>query len=116
MAQERVIPITLSLPMGEIGAFCQHWNIIEFGLFGSILREDFNEASDIDVLVVFGEDAHPTLFDLVEMQERLQNIFDRKVDLVTRNEIEASPNYIRRKAILESAQVIFAAYRSCCAS
>ncbi len=65
--------------------------------------------SDIDVLVVFKDDARPTLFDLVSMEESLQEIFGRKVDLVTRKEIESSPNYIRRKAILDTAQVIYAA-------
>jgi predicted nucleotidyltransferase len=109
MAQERFIQTTIPLPMAEIRAFCQQWKIIEFALFGSVLREDFNQASDIDVLVVFQKDAHPTLLDLVSMEEALEAIFGRKVDLITRNEIETSPNYIRRKAILDSAQVIYAA-------
>jgi predicted nucleotidyltransferase len=40
------------------------------------------------------------------MQEELQQIFGRKVDLISRRGLENSRNYLRRKAILESAQVI----------
>jgi predicted nucleotidyltransferase len=40
------------------------------------------------------------------MQEELTQIFGRKVDLVSRRGIEASRNYIRRKSILNSAQVV----------
>jgi hypothetical protein len=44
---------------------------------------------------------------MVFMQEELQRIFGRKVDLVSRRGIETSRNYIRRKAILESAEVVY---------
>ncbi|MGA0197837.1 MAG: nucleotidyltransferase family protein [Prochlorotrichaceae cyanobacterium] len=90
--------------------FCQRWQITEFALFGSVLREDFClESSDVDVLVSFAPDARWTLFDLVEMEEELQSIFQRKVDLVSRRGIERSRNNLRRQAILNSAQVIYAA-------
>ena len=109
MTQERTFHTAIDLPIPEIHAFCQQWKITEFALFGSVLRDDFKDDSDIDVLVVFQEDAHPTLLDLVSMEDALGAIFGRKVDLITRKEIETSPNYIRRKAILNSAQVIYAA-------
>jgi predicted nucleotidyltransferase len=48
------------------------------------------------------------LFDMVNMQEELETLFGRKVDLVSRRGIEASSNYIRRKAILSSAEIIHA--------
>ncbi len=96
------------LPMTEIAGFCQRWQVSEFALFGSVLREDFRENSDIDVLLSFYEEAHPTLFDLVRMGDELETIFGRKVDVLTRRGVEDSPNYIRRKSILDSAQVIYA--------
>ncbi len=108
MAQEQFVRTTIPLPMAEIRAFCQQYKVVEFALFGSVLRDDFDQNSDIDVLVVFHENAHPTLLDLVGMEKALETIFGRKVDLITRKEIETSPNYIRRKAILDSAQVIYA--------
>jgi predicted nucleotidyltransferase len=93
----------------KIVAFCQKWKITELALFGSVIRDDFHpDSSDIDVLVSFAQDAHWTLFDLVEMEEDVQKTFQRKVDLISRRGIERSQNHLRRQAILNSAQVIYA--------
>lgn len=93
----------------EIAAFCERWLVAELALFGSAVRDDFGPESDIDVLVSFDPRARRSLFDIVRMQDELGSLFDRKVDLVTRASVEDSRNYIRRKAILESARVIYAA-------
>ena len=77
--------------------------------FGSVLRDDFGPDSDVDVLVRFHPETRHTLFDMVTMEEELKRILGRKVDLVSRRGIEMSRNYIRRKAILGSAEVIYAA-------
>lgn len=98
--------IAIELPMEKIAEFCDRWQVIEFALFGSVLREDFRSDSDIDVMVQFHPDAHPTLFDLTYMENELKNLFHREVDLVTRHGIETSRNYLRRNAILSSAQII----------
>jgi predicted nucleotidyltransferase len=94
------------IPSDKIADYCRRWKIIELALFGSALTEDFNPKSDIDVLVTFDKDAHWTLFDMVDMQEELKDIFGRDVDLVSRRGIESSQNYLRRKEILSSAKVI----------
>jgi hypothetical protein len=92
-----------------IARFCRCWKVTEFALFGSALRSDLGPDSDVDVLVSFAPDARWTLLDMVDMQEELEGIFGRKVDLVTRRGIESSRNHIRRKAILSSAEVIHVA-------
>ena len=93
----------------KIIEFCQRWKITEFALFGSVLRDDFHpESSDIDVLVSFAHDTQWTLFDLVEMEEHIEKIFQRKVDLVSRQGLERSQNSRRCQAILNSAKVIYA--------
>jgi hypothetical protein len=97
------------LPSRRLAAFCRRWEIREIALFGSALRRDFRPDSDIDLLVTFAPETRWTLFDLVAMQRELQVIFKRKVDLVERQAVEQSENYIRRKSILESAKVIYAA-------
>ena len=99
----------ITVPQEQIADFCRRWQITEFALFGSVLRQDFRSDSDIDVLVTFAPSARWGLFDLATMQEELAQIFGRKVDLVSRRGIEASRNYIRRKAILNSAQVVHVA-------
>ncbi len=93
----------------EIGDFCKRWKIVEFAFFGSVLTGDFGPDSDVDVLVTFKPDHGWSLLDHVGMEEELSEILGRKVDLVSRHGIERSRNYIRRKAILNSALVIYAA-------
>ena len=99
----------IEIPEEKIAEFCKKWKIREFALFGSVLRADFRHDSDVDVLVMFDESARHTLFDLVHMEEDLKEIFGRDVDLVSRRGIETSRNYIRKKAILDSAETVYAA-------
>ena len=93
----------------EIAAFCKRWQVTELALFGSVLRDDFGPESDVDVLARFEEEARHTLFDLDRMEEELTTVFGRKVDLVSWQGVEQSQNYIRRKAILQSTETIYAA-------
>ena len=98
----------IELPTEKITAFCQKWQLTELALFGSVLRDDFRPDSDIDVMVQFHTDAHPTFRTLDQMETELKTIFDRDIDLITRQGIESSRNYLRRNEILSSAQVIYA--------
>ena len=95
--------------MGTIEAFCDRWEVEEIALFGSILRDDFGPDSDIDMLVRFKTERTPGLIGIAGMERELAELLARRVDLVNRRAIEESRNYIRRKAILESAQVVYAA-------
>lgn len=95
--------------MQAVEAFCRRWMVREFGFFGSVLRDDFGPDSDIDVLVSFEGSARWTLFHLVEMENELRDLFGRPVDLVEREEIEQSPNYLRRRAILSAAEPLYVA-------
>jgi uncharacterized protein len=94
------------LPREKITLFCQKWNVVEFALFGSVLRNDFTVTSDVDVLVTFAPSSQTSLFDLAQMQIELQEIFGRPVDLVEKSSIT---NPYRKTTILESAEVIYAA-------
>ena len=78
-------------------------------LFGSILTDGFRTDSDIDVLIRFAAEPTPGLLGLVRMEDELARLFGRPVDLLTRDAIENSRNYIRRRAILESLRVVYAA-------
>lgn len=101
--------LPIALPMDEIVAFCQRWQISEFSLFGSVLRDDFGPESDIDVLVTFAPGSARTLAAIIQMQDEIEALFKRPVDLVDRQSIERSPNYLRRKAILKSARMVYRA-------
>jgi uncharacterized protein len=91
----------------EIQDFCDRSTIEEFYIFGSVLRDDFRFNSDIDVLVKFSANAKCGLMEIVRMQEDLEIIFGRKIDLLTKASIEESHNWIRRKEILSTVRLIY---------
>jgi len=97
---------TTTLPMDRIIEFCRKWRIREFALFGSVLREDFRPASDVDVLVSFEPDVPWSLFEWVDMIEELKAIFGREVDLVEKSGLR---NPFRREEILTTMKVLYAA-------
>lgn len=101
--------LPIELPLEEIAAFCQRWNIVQLALFGSALRDDFGPQSDVDVLVTFAPDSVHTLATVNQMQQQIEALFGRPVDLVDRQSIERSPNYLRRRAILNSARTVYSA-------
>jgi uncharacterized protein len=98
----------IPVPTVQLEELCRRWKIAELRVFGSALREDFRPDSDLDLLVQFEPDADWSLLDHVAMEEELGGIIGRKVDLVSQRAIERSSNWIRRKAILESAEPYFA--------
>ncbi len=93
----------------EIAAFCERWQVAELALFGSVLRDDFGPESDVDVLVRFKPEARHTLLDMTRMEDELSRVLGRRADMVERAAVERSRNYIRREAILQSAETIYAA-------
>jgi predicted nucleotidyltransferase len=99
--------LKIDLPMDEIDAFCRRWQITELSVFGSVLRDDFRPDSYVDFLVTFTPEARVSLFDLVEMQEELEDMIGREVDLLERVSIERSHYWIRRREVLGTAESIY---------
>lgn len=89
----------------EVEGFCRRWKIREFSFFGSVLTPDFGPDSDVDVLVSFESDVEWSLFDVAKMEEELTRIIGREVQIVERSAVESSHNWIRRRSILESAEL-----------
>lgn len=98
----------LHLPMDALQAFCQRWRITELAVFGSVLRDDFGPNSDLDVLISFEPDRayRP---DREAIRRDLEALVGRSVDVVYRRTLDTDRNYLRRRAILDSAQTIHAA-------
>lgn len=99
----------IDIPCEVLAAFCRKWDIVELSLFGSAVRGDFRPESDIDLLVHFRPGKKYGLFRLSRMQEELEAIFGRKVDLVSENTVMRSENYIKRRQILATKAVIYVA-------
>ena len=98
----------LAITPGQLAEFCQRWKIIELALFGSILRDNFSTQSDVDILVRFVPH-HSWGLEFIQMREELATLLNRPVDLLTYQSILNSHNSLRRRAILESAEVIYRA-------
>ncbi len=69
-------------------------------LFGSVARDDARDISDVDLFFDLERRQGFTLFDLVALQQRMQDILGTKVDLMTRRGIHP-----RRRPRIEAAAV-----------
>lgn len=63
----------------QVTAFLMDKNIKKAAVFGSFARNEETENSDIDILI---EAENLTLFDILNIEDKLQNIINRKIDLV----------------------------------
>jgi len=98
------VSLAIQIDRAKIAEFCRKWRITEFSLFGSVLRDDFRPDSDVDVMVSFTPEAGWSLLDLARMEQELETLFDRPVDLVERSGIERSRNPFRKRSVLASAE------------
>lgn len=83
---------------------CRRWKVVRFELHGSVVRDDFDPAtSDVDCLVTFEAGYRPRLLELGGLQQALEYVFGRRVDVHIRQSIEAMENRRIREAILGGA-------------
>ena len=96
----------IDLPAGKIAEFCINNHIVKLSLFGSVLRDDHQEDSDIDFLVEFVPGKVPGLISFCRMERELSEILgNRKVDLRTPQDLS---KYFRDE-VLSKAEVQYAA-------
>ena len=94
----------IKMPGKKIEAFCRKNGISKLSLFGSVLRYDFNDESDVDVLIEFQPGKVVGLLRLAAMEIELSEILGRKVDLRTPAELS---RYFRQE-VCDSAEVQYA--------
>ena len=95
--------VRASIPNDKVADFCRRHHIRKLALFGSVLREDFQDRSDVDVLVEF-EPGHVPGLKFFSMEQELSQILGRKVDLNTPQFL--SPHF--REQVLAEAEVQYA--------
>ena len=100
---ERNVPVSEQV----IRSFCERHRIVRLGFFGSVLTDEFNEASDVDVIVDFQKGVPVTYFDVAEASDELEQIIGHSVDVVTFRSIESSHNPFIRDGILESVEIYY---------
>jgi predicted nucleotidyltransferase len=93
----------IALPLEAIQAYCERHPFKRLSLFGSVLRDDFTDESDVDLLVEYLPGARVTLLDMAQQEIDLGEIIERKVDLRTPNEL--SPHF--RQQVIEAAVLIY---------
>jgi len=67
----------------------EKFHVSKLGLFGSFVRDEQNDASDVDILVEF-EDGQETFDNYMDLKFYLEELFNRKVDVVIFNSIKPS--------------------------
>ncbi|MBF0475322.1 MAG: nucleotidyltransferase family protein [Deltaproteobacteria bacterium] len=77
-------------------------DVVRAGLFGSVARDEDRPDSDLDLLIDFGESSK-SLFDLVDLQDELENELNRKVDIVSYRYIDP---YIRDQVLREEISIL----------
>jgi uncharacterized protein len=96
----------IDVPVEILEQFCTKNRIKKLSLFGSVLRNDFRQESDIDVLVEFQKNGVPGLLGISRMERELSQIFGgRKIDLRTPEDLS---KYFRQQ-VLSTAEVQYAA-------
>jgi uncharacterized protein len=89
----------------QIGLLCRSHRIRELSLFGSVLRDDFSDRRDIDLLVEFDESAPIGFMALGAMEQDFARLFGRPVDVVVKRSLRPA----LRDGMISSAHVIYAA-------
>ena len=102
--ESMTLNISIDFPQHKLTEFCRRHHIRKLSLFGSVLRSDFRQDSDIDVLVEFEPDQVPG-YGFIRIEKELSALLGgRPVDLVTPKFL----NHRIRDRILGGAQVLYA--------
>jgi len=98
-------PLPVLIPRERLAEFCRRHSIARLSLFGSVLRDDFSEPSDLDVLVEFLPGRAPGYIAFAGLQMELSALLGKRVDLRTPAELS---RYFRDE-VLREARLIHAA-------
>ena len=71
----------------KIAPILKSHDVKKAAVFGSFVRGEQNEKSDIDILIEFKNDNNKSLFDLVGLKLDLEEVLERKVDVLTYNSL-----------------------------
>ncbi|MBA3685300.1 MAG: nucleotidyltransferase family protein [Planctomycetes bacterium] len=102
------MPLGLELDPAALAALCRRYHVAKLELFGSRAKGTARPESDVDLLVTFEPGQTPGL-EFFGMAEEFASVFDRPVDLFTRDSVERSPNPYKRDSILTSAEPLYVA-------
>ena len=89
----------LEIDLDRLAGICLRYRVARLEAFGSFVSGEAQEQSDLDMLVTFEPGAAIGL-EFISLQQELESLFSRPVDLLTRQSVERSDNkYFRRFAL-----------------
>jgi predicted nucleotidyltransferase len=88
----------------QLEELCRRYKVRRLAFFGSVIREDFNDDSDVDILVEFEPDAKVGL-SFFSLQDELSQLLGRQVDLSTPGFL--SPQF--REKVIRDARPVYEA-------
>jgi len=96
----------LHIDRTEVRALCRKYGVRRLLLFGSAVRDDFDETtSDVDLLVEFDDDLRERFDAYFGLKEGLEALFGRPVDLVSATPLR---NPYFAEAVVSSGQELYA--------
>jgi len=96
----------IHLSYEDVVKICERYRIAELSVFGSAIRDDFNENSDVDFLVVWENyRMNNDTMDFVRIVDDFSHLISREVDVI---DVDELTNPIRRKSILSTCEMIYA--------
>jgi predicted nucleotidyltransferase len=91
----------------QLQLLCEKYDVNTMYLFGSATSDHFNETSDIDIIISFKDLPFERYTDnYFELHEKLEELFNRKVDLLTERSL-SNPYFIQR--VEHTKQLLYAA-------
>lgn len=90
----------ITINPAAVASFCRHHHIRKLAFFGSVLRDDFRDESDVDVLVEFEEGQVPGFLRLARMERELSELLGRRADMRTPGDLS---RYFREEVMREAA-------------
>lgn len=102
------MPLQLAFDQDRLAEICRRYRVAKLELFGSRARGTARPDSDVDLLVTFEEGATPGLA-FIELAEVLEGLFGLSIDLLVREDAERDRNPVRRGAIFDVVEPMYAA-------
>ena len=93
--------LSITIDHARIVEFCRRNHVCRLSFFGSVLRDDFGPASDVDVLVEFEPEATVGYFSMSRMEQELTDLFGRQVDMRTPKELS---RYFRDQVVADAQE------------
>ena len=88
----------------RLAEICQRYGVAELAVFGSAVRDEVTEASDVDVLYVLAPGTRLG-FGINRLEDELSELFGRPVDLVAKKALHR----LLRDDVTAQARTLYAA-------